>query len=65
MKLNVLRIKVIMAEKELTQNAIAEEAGLSKQSLSLMFTKGRCSVVSAGKIAKVLKVPVSDIMLED
>lgn len=65
MRLNVLRIKVIMAEKELTQNTVAEEAGFAKQSLSLMFSKGKCSVVSAGKIAKALKVPVSDIILED
>ncbi len=64
MKLNVLSIRVLMAEKELSQSELANKLGIGKQYVSVILSRGTCTTVTAGKIAKALETSVSDIVLE-
>lgn len=62
MELNTSKINLISAEKGLTRSELSKICGLSRQSISTIITRGTCSVVSAGKIAQGLGVPVAEIV---
>lgn len=62
MKLATNKIKLIMAEMAITHSVLAERCGVSRQNISATLSRGTCSVVKAGKIAKALGVPVADIV---
>lgn len=61
MNLNVFTVKKLMAEKRMTGAEMARRAGLTAASVSLIMARGTCNVVSAGKIADALGVPVEII----
>jgi len=65
MKLNTWRIKVLMAERELSQASLAQKCGLHRQRISDILIRGRCNVATAGKLAKGLGVSVCEIVEED
>lgn len=65
MKLNVWKIKLLLAEQELRQIELAEKVGMSRQNLSTILTRGTCSTVNAGRIAKALCVDVREIIKEE
>lgn len=65
MKIDALKIKLILAEKGMTRTFLSERSGLSRQSISTIMGRGTCSVVSAGKLAIGLGVPVCDIVKEE
>ncbi len=65
MKLNVFVIKKHMARNQLTGTMLAKLAGISRQSLSDILSKGSCSTVNVGRIASALGVPVDEIVKED
>ena len=65
MKINARKIKLIMAEKGMTQSVLSEKCGLSRQSISTIMGRGTCSVVSAGKLAQGLGVPAEEIVKEE
>jgi len=64
MKLNTWKIKLILAEKEMTWTALAESIGMANQNLSTIVGRGTCSPITAGKLAKGLGVTISDIVQE-
>lgn len=57
-------IKIIMAEQGLSCTCLAIKSGISRQALSSILLKGTCNIVTAGKIAKALGVPVQQIAKE-
>lgn len=65
MKIDSIKIKLLMAEQELKQSELAEKVGMSRQNLSTILTRGTCSTVNAGRIAKALGVDVREIVKED
>ena len=65
MRINSIKIKLFMAEKEMSQTILAEKVGVSRQNISLMLCRGTCSVVNAGKLAKALGVDVREIVKEE
>lgn len=65
MKLNTSKIKIILAERDLTRAALAEASGISRQNVSTILTRGTCEPRTAGKLAKGLGVPVSEIVMEE
>ena len=65
MKIDSIKIKLMMAEQELRQSELAEKVGMSRQNLSTILTRGTCSTVNAGRIAKALGVDVREIVKED
>lgn len=62
MELDANKIKLLMAEKELTQKALAASCDVSRPNLSAVITKGRCTPITAGRIARALGVGVADII---
>lgn len=65
MKLNISKIKIILAERDMTRAALAEACGISRQNVSTILTRGTCEPRTAGKLAKGLGVPVSEIVMEE
>ena len=64
MKISKKKIMLILAEKEMTWSALAERIGMTRQNLSTIMGRGTCAPATAGKLAKGLDVPISDIVGE-
>jgi len=64
MDIDVLKIKILMAEKGITQSKVADKCALTHQHVSKVLTRGRCTPITAGKIAAGLGVHVSEIIKE-
>jgi putative transcriptional regulator len=55
------RLRVLRAEKEISQKELAEEVGLSRQTInSIERGKFNPSIITALKIAEFFKVPVDE-----
>lgn len=65
MKINIFKIKVLMAERRLTNKALVEVAGLSVAGFAAIMKKGEASPINVGKIADALGVPVEEIALPE
>lgn len=61
MKINSNKIKLILAKKQLTYKELSNMTGLSKTTLTNL-SKGSCSHITIGKLAKALEVPVQDLI---
>ena len=65
MKIDVYKIKVILAEKEMTRSALAGLCGISRQNISTILTRGTCALKTAGKLAKGLGISVAEIIKQE
>lgn len=65
MKIDSFKIKLLMAEKEINHTELSERCGISRQNLNVLLKRGSCSVVTVGRLAKALGVPVREIARED
>lgn len=64
MKIDVNKVKIILAEREMTRSALAALCGISRQNISTILTRGTCEPKTAGKLAKGLGIPVDEIVKE-
>lgn len=64
MKIDVNKIKIILAKREMTRSALAALCGISRQNISTILTRGTCEPKTAGKLAKGLGIPVDEIVKE-
>lgn len=64
MKVNTHKIKLILAEREMTRAELAECCGMSRQSVSTILTRGTCEPRTAGKLAKGLGISLEEIIEE-
>lgn len=62
MKINTNKVVLVLAEKEMTKSSLAERSGISRQNLSTILGRGTCSPKTAGKLAKGLGIPITEIM---
>ena len=62
MKIKSMKIKIAMVERQLTQQALADAAGVTRATLSGALMKGSCSTTTAVKLAKALGVDPEVIM---
>lgn len=65
MKIDSFKIKLLMAEAEMSQSDLAEKCRITKQNVSLVLTRGTCAIAKVGRIAKALSVDVRDIVVEE
>ena len=65
MKLDVFKIKLILARKELNLTDLAKMCGKHKQTLNEIFARGTCTLKTIGKIANALGVDVTEIITEE
>lgn len=61
-KINIGRVKAVMAAKGLTNEAAAEQAGINRSSFDRILREGHCAAFTLGKIAKVLGIPVWELV---
>ena len=61
MKLDLQRIQMIMAERQMSKGALSRLMGIAGCTLTAKFRRGRCSPSSAGRMAEALEVPVAEI----
>ncbi len=65
MKLNVWRIKLILAEKGMNQSDLAVKIGVNRQQVNDLLSRETCTLKTLGRIAKALGVPVAEIVKEE
>ena len=65
MKVNVSKISLIMAQKQLKSQDVAQMGGIFRQALSVIRAKGTCTEISLSKIAKGLGVEVEEIIVKE
>ena len=61
-RINVGRVKAGLAAKKLTIKAAAEQAGISRSSFDRILRDGLCAAFMLGKIARVLDIPVWELV---
>ena len=62
MKLNVLAIKRLMANQQLTGVELSKRSGISRQSISTILARGSCSIINVGRLANALQVDIEAIV---
>ena len=65
MKLDVMRIVLILAELGMTKTELSERSGVSRQQISTIIGRGTCAPKTAGKLAAGLGISVGEIMKEE
>ena len=62
MKLNVLAIKRLMANKQINNVELSKRSGISRQSISVILARGSCSIINVGRLANALQVDIEAIV---
>lgn len=62
MKISKTKVSLIMAELLINQTALAEKAGISRQTLSYVMNGRSCRPELLGKISKALGVKPKEII---
>ena len=65
MKINVLKVQIMMGERGLTIKKLAELSGVSRQTISCIISGKGCTPQVAYKIAIALEQELSQIVKED
>lgn len=63
MNLDTRKIEMFLAENGLSKSECAEKCNISRQNLSTILRRRSCEPITAGKLAKGLGIPVSEITL--
>ncbi len=61
MRIDTRKIETILADRNMSKTAYAAAAGVSRQSISTILTRGTCEPKTAGKLAHGLGISVSEI----
>jgi putative transcriptional regulator len=64
MRLNVLKVQILMAERKMTIKKLAEISGVSRQTISYIISGKSCSPQVAFKIAEALEIDLEQIAKE-
>lgn len=65
MRIDSIKIKLLLAEKDMTQSDLAKKCGIARQNISVTLGRGSCSPAKVAKIAAALGVPAQEIIKED
>lgn len=65
MKLDVMKIALILAELGMTKTELSERSGVSRQQISTIMGRRTCAPKTAGKLAAGLGIPVAEITKEE
>lgn len=65
MEISRAKIETVMAENQLTLSQLSEASGIAKQNISTIMRRGTCTPRTAGRLAKGLNLPVTDIMRKE
>ena len=62
MKINEIKVLLLMADFSINQKQLAERAGISRQTLSAVMNGRNCRPKVLGKLAKALEVKPNEII---
>ena len=62
MKISTVKIYINLARQRRKLKDLAEDCGITKQSISTILKRGSCLPQTAGRIARALGVDVTEIM---
>lgn len=65
MKLNTWKIKMLLAEREMSQSDLAIKIGVNRQQVNDLLSRETCTLKTLGRIAKALGVSVEEIVKEE
>ena len=65
MKINVLKVQILMGEKRMTIKRLAELSGVSRQTISCIISGKGCTPQVAYKIATALDQEFEEIVRKD
>ena len=65
MKIDGMRLELLLAELKLTKADLAKRCGVSRQNICTIVRRGTCEPKTAGKLAGGLGVPVADIIAKE
>ena len=65
MKLNTWKIKLLLAEQEMSQTDLAVKIGVNRQQVNEILSRESCSLKTLGRIAKALNVSAMEIVKEE
>ncbi len=65
MKIDSIKIKLILAGRGMTQADLAEKCGIYRQHISCLLTRGTCAPKIVNKISKALGVDAREIIKEE
>ena len=65
MKLNTWKIKMLLAEREMSQSDLAIKIGVNRQQVNDLLSRETCMLKTLGRIAKALGVSVEEIVKEE
>lgn len=65
MRINAHSVRIMLARREMTSAELASKAGLCKQAISTIMTRGTCEPKTLGKIARALEVDVEDLIAKE
>lgn len=65
MRINPSTVRRMMGAHLMTQEQLAQAAGVSRVTINSTLLKGSCSTKTAGKIAKALGVDPADIIAKE
>ena len=65
MRIDRVKIKLLIAEMGITQTELGHRCGISRQSISTILTRGTCEIRTVGKLAKGLGVKPEDIVKQE
>ena len=64
MKINIKRVRLLLAEQRINQTELAARMGVPPTFVSLIMGRGSCSMKTLVRIAAGLDVPAEELMLE-
>lgn len=64
MKLDTVKIVMVLAERGMSKSDLAAKSGVSRQQISTILGRGSCAPKTAGKLAMGLGLSVGEIMKE-
>lgn len=64
MRINSVKVEMMIAEQGLTKVALSEKSGITRQNISAIIRRGTCEPRTAGKLAAGLGVDVEEIIMK-
>lgn len=65
MRIDTIKIKLILGEQGMKQSDLAEKCGISRQNIQLTLGRGTASAAKINKIATALGVDAREIVKEE
>lgn len=65
MRIDRIKIETVLAKRNMTRVQLANQSGVSRQSISTILTRGTCEPRTAGKLAAALEVDVEQLIAKE